>query len=196
MKFTQAARTLQPSEVAKYCEHLQRLQGEDRLLRFGAVVSNQWINNYTQHINFSQDCIKAFFEDSTIVAAIHISAYQTTEGRAAEVALSVEYQYRQKGLGTFLMEKAILWCRNRYILRIDAHWLSKNVAVTKMAKHFGVQVINNSQKSDAHLRMHLPNLAILTQEASEEKVVFLQADLSLNPSLTKQLVSYHQTFHN
>jgi hypothetical protein len=84
-------RTLLPTEFPVYAEHLKRLSKEDRRLRFGTPVTNDFIDQYVAKINPTESIILGHFDSYlNLVAAIQVACISSHE---AEIGLLVSNSY-------------------------------------------------------------------------------------------------------
>lgn len=130
-------RILTPSEWAGYRAHLLRLDGEARRLRFGFPIDDEGVRAHVAGLNPVRDRVLALVRNGRVVAAAHIAAGIADggpEGRSAELAFSVDAALRGQGIGRALLDRALLWSRNRGFRRVWVLFLSDNHAMAYLAR--------------------------------------------------------------
>jgi GNAT superfamily N-acetyltransferase len=158
-------RALTPSELPNYVEHLLRLDSADRRMRFGFPIGDTGMRALVQRIDLRTGHILALFDDIDVVAAAHI-------GRAsddvAELALSVDREWRGRGVGSELFARAVLWARNRGIRQAIVYCLSENQAMRHIVRKAGGQMTVAAGEIEGQLEL-LPGtpLSLLVEEAFE-----------------------------
>lgn len=142
-----ALRMLMPFELDTYRDHLLRLGADDRRLRFGTPASDARILAFADGIDFHQTRVLARLDASlNVVAAVQISLHSR---RVVELAFSVERAYRRAGLGTELMNRALLWARNRRRSNAHVHCLAENIAMRRLAAAAGMEMTTAGGETEA-----------------------------------------------
>lgn len=130
-------RILTPSEWAGYRAHLLRLDGEARRLRFGFPIDDEGIRAHVARLNPMRDRVLALVRNGRVVAAAHIAAgiaEAGADGRSAELAFSVDAALRGQGIGKALLDRALLWSRNRGLRRVWVLFLTDNHVMGRLAR--------------------------------------------------------------
>src|SRR3569623_1862955 len=120
-KFPICVKELSKRNRSHLLHHLLGLSKEDRLLRFGAMLSDELIFKYVQAINFSYDKIFGVYDGRcTLLAAGHLAfaprdavpalSEVTEKERIAELGVSVSASARGCGIGTKLFKRAAIHC--------------------------------------------------------------------------------------
>jgi RimJ/RimL family protein N-acetyltransferase len=144
---------VQPSIFKKQiAEHLKKLQGEDRRLRFGYMVKDEGIDSYVERMS-SKDIIFAVFDlDMQIVAMAHFSLL---EDGTAELGLSVNSDRRGEQLGSKLFYRAILTAKILGIEEVFVQCLIENKIMQHLAKKHDMQVQTHYGTGEAEGRIDL-----------------------------------------
>jgi hypothetical protein len=90
-------RELHPGHREKIRLHLLGLSDADRSLRFGLHTSDEVINNYVAHIDFSNDSVFGVFDKQlNLIACAHLAypAFKQVNKRTAEFGVSVSTEGR------------------------------------------------------------------------------------------------------
>lgn len=161
-----AVRTLSRVERVKYREHLLRLLPEHRRLRFGAFVADARIVEFADGIDLNKTHILGHFGlDLELVAAVHI---EIIGSKAVELAFSVDAPFRRCGIGRALMDRALLWARNRGYSRVHVHCLTENIAMRRLARSAGIALTTEAGESDALIELQSATpLSLLAESLSE-----------------------------
>ena len=176
-------------EKAVYARHLLRLNDDDRYLRFGRHVKNKLILDFVNETNYSKVCvIGAFDEDLEIVGAVHIVTSKDKEGKNfAEIALSVDKEYRSQGLAQKLSARALSWRQMRYIKGIEVQWLSHNNPVAHLVKYFGGEVQTEEEESTAVFSFEKPEFIQIVKEKLKRNLEFLHYTIFINKRFFRKI---------
>ena len=136
--------------------HLLSMDAEDRRLRFGHAVSAESILAYTTGIRWPQCWIVGAFEDGVLrgVAELRTGGRPCADSRTAELSVTVERAYQNRGIGTRLLERALLIARNRGFQSLFLLCLPENVKMQHIARKFGKQM--SFRDGDVELRIITP----------------------------------------
>lgn len=140
-------RILTPSEWASYESHLLRLEGEARRLRFGYLVNDETVRAHVAGLDPMRDRVLALVQNGRVAAAVHIgidASEKGPEGSSAELAFSVDHSLRGQGIGRALLDRALLWSRNRGLRRVWVLFLTDNHAMSRLARHAGMSITSEA----------------------------------------------------
>lgn len=183
-KFAIRIKELSMRNRSHLLRHLLGLSAEDRLLRFGAVLSDESIAEYVQALNFSRDRVFGVYDGRfALVAAGHLAfapraalpaLSETTEKeRIAELGISVSASVRGRGIGTDLFKRAAIHCRNADVDTLAMHCLSSNRKMMHIAKKAGMDIRYAYGEADAYLRLPPADPSSMMQEALQEQAAAL-----------------------
>ncbi len=158
-------RILHPAERYRFREHLLRLSPEDLYLRFGTAVKPQWIHRYVDGIPYRDPIVGAFNEELELVGAIHIGLHRRGGRREVEIGLSVESAYRNRGLGSRLLRRAVVWAESRGIHRLFLFCMPDNRPMLRVARKNGAKVRWTEDGGEACLTLRRPTPASWWREA-------------------------------
>jgi RimJ/RimL family protein N-acetyltransferase len=157
-----AIRTLLPFEWNRYERHLLRLDGEDRRLRFGSTVKDEGIRAFVRRLDIRRTLVLGHLDAAgEVVGAVQIFL---ADARSVELAFSVEAAFRVLGLGTALMERALLWARNRGLRQVYLHCWTDNRAMCRLAHRAGMALRTSAADTEASLRLASPSPRSLLRE--------------------------------
>ena len=115
-------------------DHLLRLDPDSRRSRFGSSATAYFIEQYTSHAVTPESVVHGYFEDGALRAAAELRAFGKPFPVDAEAALSVERPWQNRGIGSALLDRAILSAQNRGIRTIQLNCLVDNVRMQAVAK--------------------------------------------------------------
>lgn len=146
-------RKLSILDKGKLIKHLITLQGEERRLRFGGSVNDEYIAEYVEK---SFDGRSKWFAvdhiDGHIVAACHVAIINTD----AELGCSVDADFRNQGLAQLMFDRAITWLRSKGINHVFMHCLSENGAMKHIARKNEMTVVSCCGDSEAEIDLEPP----------------------------------------
>jgi RimJ/RimL family protein N-acetyltransferase len=156
------ARKLTQLDQDKLAAHLTSLEGEDRRLRFGAMVSDNFIENYI-HSSFNTESKWFGCEDAdgNIIAACHAAV----KDNDAELGCSVDKQYRNNGLAQQMFDRAVTWLRTQGIKEVFMHCLTENRAMRHIASKNEMTIVSEYGESDAAVGIQPATTATLMKDA-------------------------------
>lgn len=170
--------------------HFLDLDDSDRLLRFGAVLSDDRLEAYVSGIDFKRDIVFGVYDRVFRLVAVGHLAFAPSEGksagatttkaRVAEFGVSVSRAARGCGMGSRMFERAAIHCRNADVDTLYMHCLTSNQTMMHIAKKAGMEILRERGEADAYLRLLPPNPASLLQEALEEQVATIDYNLKAN----------------
>lgn len=129
-------RKLWIGEGAALRDHLLRLDPESRRNRFGSPVNAYFIDQYASRAITPDSVVHGFFVDGTLRAAVELRPYGKPFPSEAEAALSVERSWQNRGVGSALLERAILAAQNRGIRSIRLNCLVNNRRMQAIARKY------------------------------------------------------------
>jgi GNAT superfamily N-acetyltransferase len=127
-------RRLWAGERDQVREHLLRLDSEDRVLRFGGYESAAQIAAYCERLDWSRVVVVGYLMGGEVRGLGQLELIRAGRPRAAEVAVSVERPFQNRGVGTALLRRLVLAARNRLIERIYMACLMDNGRAVRMAR--------------------------------------------------------------
>ena len=152
-------------------DHFTRLSMEDRRLRFGYCPTDELIEKYVQNAFTEKDSWFGCLGDrGEIVATSHISVLPDGE---AEFGLSIDKEFRGKGLGNQLFERAVSACKVKGITGIFMQCLSENMAMRHMASKNRMSIVTRGGESEAHATLRYQPFTGAIEEAGWTNVVLI-----------------------
>ena len=126
-------------------DHLLRLDDEARRLRFSHFVTPEVILAYVDGIQWDESWIVGAFEGGILrgVAELRDCGHGASDSdapRSGELSVTVEAAFQNQGLGTRLVEEALLIARNRGFRRLYLLCLLENVKMQHVARKFADRI--------------------------------------------------------
>jgi GNAT superfamily N-acetyltransferase len=172
-------RKLYVTEYHKYRDHLLRLDGDSRRMRFGMTVDDGFIGDYTLRLHDMKSIVYAHTIDGDVRAAAELRPLGFQMRGEAEAAFSVEKAWQDSGIGTELLGRIVRAARNRSINRVYMNCLAENRKMQAVAKKFDAilqfdhgDVVGEVAPSHAHYFS-------IWREAVEDEMGFVMAVLDL-----------------
>ncbi len=151
----------------KIIMHLRNLQGEDRRLRFGGGVSDEYISEYVTK-SFDEEC-KWFgvdHIDGHLVATCHVAICNGE----AELGCCVDEDYRGEGLAQQMFDRAVTWLRTKGITNVFMHCLTENAAMRHIARKNEMTLVSGYGDTDASVEVSPPTPATIIKDAYMDRI--------------------------
>lgn len=142
-------RKLTREDTSRLVEHLCKLHGEDRRLRFGMVVTDDYIEKYVLGSFDTESKWFGCIDNEQIISACHVAV---TDGHA-ELGCSVDEKYRNHKLAQLMFDRAITWLRTKGITDVFMHCLSENGAMKHIARKNYMTIVSDGGESDAQVQV-------------------------------------------
>lgn len=172
-------------------KHFLALESQDRLLRFGSVLSDELVANYVHRIDFARDMVYGVYNRVFVLVGVGHLGFAakdatplkhavTSKDRVAELGISVSTSVRGRGVGSKLFERAAIHCRNNDVDTLYMHCLSSNQTMMHIARKAGMEIERAYGEADAYLRLPPPDPASVLQEAVQEQFAVLDYTYKVN----------------
>lgn len=160
-------RTLDFNELPLFRDHLRRLDREDRRLRFGTAVDESVIDRYVRGIDVARDRVLGVFDaGGRLIGAVHVAP---GEDDGCEFAFSVDAEWRGRSIGTQLMERAVLWARNRGLRHAHVYCLAENLPMRHLARKAGMELTHAPGEAEGVMPLLPATPLSLLRELSAER---------------------------
>lgn len=168
-----------PSEMEKFRDHLLRLDRENRRLRFGMPVSDEFIADYAERMSGMKGVVYGFFHEGEMRAAGEMRQIGDIWSTDAEGAFSVEEDYQNRGIGTELLGRLVRAARNRGISRLYMNCLAENTKMQRIARKFRAELHFDHGEVVGRVLPAVPTYLSLWEEAIDDSRGFVMAVLDL-----------------
>ncbi|MFV3075828.1 GNAT family N-acetyltransferase [Niveispirillum fermenti] len=129
-------RPLLPAEAERYAAHLLRLSKTDRRARFMGGVCDDVVRSHVGRIDWGRSLVLVALCGGQVRGAVELGV---DDGRA-ELAISIEDGWQNRGLGRMMVRRAMTMARNRGIRAIELHCLGDNHRMLRIAGRLSAQV--------------------------------------------------------
>lgn len=165
-----AYRALWSWETAEYAAHLKRLDPAARRLRFHGSVSDRALDAHAARAIADRTVrVVGWFKDGVLRGAAEVALIDTPYGLEAEAAFAVEHSDRGHGVGRQLMERALLFARNRGARILHIATEAENRAMIALAAGSGADFDAAGHDVDGVLRAGERTVFSIGLEAIEEE---------------------------
>lgn len=130
-------RELRPAEHRLLEPHLMRLSPASRNLRFGSAVSLVTVQRYCRNDGKPLPIICGAFIGGVLRGVVEIRFGKDAPMSQAEIAISVEDDWQDIGIGSKLMELALERARDHHITQLEVDFLPHNMPMRRLAEKFG-----------------------------------------------------------
>lgn len=168
-------RKLDISERAEVRDHLLRLDPEDRRLRFLGSVDDAAIAAYGDTI-FTSGVIALGCSVHGVLRAVGELRYRMESGGlVGEVAITVERDWQNQGIGTEMLRRLIELARNRSIKTLHLYCLGDNTRMQVVVRKLGGELRYVDGTVEADIAQPWPSCWSLLGEALADGQAVLQA---------------------
>jgi len=178
-------RKLIPAEGGTFRRHLLQLAPEDRQSRFAGSLSDLSIIDHCARIDWLKTVIIGCFVDDALRGAAELHFDDPQPGWRCELAVTVEKDWQEQGIGTELLQRAITVCRNRSVRAIAMICLLDNRRMQRIARKFDGQLAYVEGEVEAEIKLPFPTQFTLAAEAMDESAAWMSAWLRGVESLTR-----------
>ena len=159
-----AFRKLWPQDVGAFTAHLLRLDAEQRALRFGHVVADEWLVSYGASTDWIRSATLGCWVAGELRGVMELKMLDPFWSRSAEVALSVERAFESRGMGTELFKRGMLIARNRGVARAHMQCLPENHSVRRMVRKLQPRVSYGGDQIECEIELDPPDPLSLAAE--------------------------------
>lgn len=161
-------RKLLPAERQLYGAHLRRLHRDDRYARFTGTVSEESIDRHVSGIDWTRTLLIAALDGGEVVGAVELCTDRTLWPNEAELAVSIDHGWQNRGIGGVLVRRALTAARNRGIGRVHFLCLPENRRMRSLLRRLGAEVTVDPDEVSATVALPRPDQFSLALEALEE----------------------------
>jgi GNAT superfamily N-acetyltransferase len=168
MNIPGSIRRLRAAERDKVRDHLLRLDGEDRQLRFGGYASPARIAAYCAELDLRRALILGYLVEGEVRAIGELKPLAGSGPRAAEIAISVERPYQGRGVGSRLLRRLVIAARNRLFERLYMVCLIDNGRMVRLARRFDSRLNVDHGEVEARIEPPWPTWWTVLEETLDE----------------------------
>ena len=137
---------LSPADTPSIGEHLKRLCEFDRYCRFFSAMSDYGIDRYTAGLDWTCMVASGLYRDDELIGIAELgwgaSADNTRDKtpHAAEMAVTVDENYRHRGIAGWLVKEVIRQGQRAGIRQMDASWIGGNDSIAKIMRQHDARI--------------------------------------------------------
>lgn len=149
--------SLDDEDKPKIKSHLKRLNHEDRFMRFFAAASDSVIDRYVDgllDLTTGRGFGVLTIPGRQLVALAHVSRIDVADHRIqAELGISIDVEFRGKGLAKRLMDRVLVYCRANNVNTLYMSCLRENKRMQSISRAAGLTVVVNADEAFAELNL-------------------------------------------
>lgn len=168
-------RRLGSSDAEAIRGHLIRLDTHARRMRFCGPATDQFIEKRVAGLDWASTVFIGAFIEGVLRGVGEIVRVSYVPESSAELALSVEPDFQNAGIGTELVRRLLTAARNRYIQKVYMLCLAENVKMQRIARKFEADLIRDAGEVEGRIRAPWPNYQSFMAEAWDDGMALLHA---------------------
>ncbi len=158
--------------------HFQNLDSDALISRFGIPVPPQNLDSYVDGIFDNAALVFGAFPDACLRGVGELRPTQGRGGRVAEIAITVETPWQDKGIGDALLSRIIAGARNRGIREVHMLCLATNQRMRHLAVKHSADLRLMTGQVEATLTTPWPTPISMVEELAGEYHAFARAILT------------------
>lgn len=162
---TGAYRPLMSFDADTFVAHLLRLSADDRRSRFRQFMSDERISRHARAALEGDKHVIGWFLDGVLRASAEIAL--SDDRQTAEAAFEVESEWRGRGICGELVERALLWARNRGARTLEIYTERANRPMLRAARRRGAAFAFDLSEAEGSIRTVTPDLFSFLREIEE-----------------------------
>jgi len=166
-------RKLARHEAPLLARHLRRLGREDWRARFQGYVSRREAGRHVARLDWARTVVIGAFVGGKLRGAGELHPFSTAEGREAEIAITVEPAWQNRGIGTELLRRLINAARNRLLTRVCLMCLADNARIRHLVEKLEGSLRTELGQSEGEIAPLPPTFATLFEESAENGAAWL-----------------------
>lgn len=184
--------TLDDEDKPKILNHLLRLDLDDRYLRFFASLNDHSLRKYVNEI-LDLDGGRGFgiftLPDRKLIAFAHVSSSEQKDHLVkAEIGISVDKEFRGKGLAKRLMDRILVYCKANGINTLFMSCLRENKAMQHIARSAGLKLGIDAGEAFAELEFsEAEKVASMSHEIAYQQITVFDKAYRNNQLLVNEL---------
>ena len=147
-------RALSHPNAPTYRAHLLRLGDECRRARFGNCVSDKFLQAYVEHIEPTNALVIGWYDGAELRGAVELRSLDADWCPTAEIAFSIEQDWRRRGIGTALMFHAMAAARKLALERLFMSCHAFNRPMVRIAERAAAEFDFSNNECSATISVH------------------------------------------
>jgi GNAT superfamily N-acetyltransferase len=158
-------RKLLPTDLGTYRDHLLRLSSNDRYSRFCGFKTDEAIAVYCRGIDWRFTIMVGCFVRGELRAVAELRTEPKIWPGEGELAVSVERDFQNQGLGSGVVRRILTAARNRAIRRLVLICLMSNRRMQAVVRKFLGELDSEHGEVTGRIELPWPSQMSLLQEA-------------------------------
>ena len=152
------------TRYSEYADWLKQQDADTRNLYFGITATDSAIDELMAKITANPDDHKFLvaIKNNQWAGTVHIAI----NANEVEFGIIVLTNMRGMGIGSQLIDEAILWARNRGFRELSMYCLTWNRPIMHLCHKHGLESKNLQGTSEVKLQLPPPNLVTLSREVT------------------------------
>lgn len=134
------ARPLTGLDSGSLIDHFQRMNEVDRYTRFFSAVSDDGIRNIVNGFDWSRMIALGAFKNNLLLGVAELGWESGQTPARSELAMSVDREYRNVGLASWLIKDTFRMGQDRGVREIYASWLGGNDPVGRIMNRLNARM--------------------------------------------------------
>ncbi len=142
-------RKLRQSDIPEVTQHLLRLDRRTRRSRFGAFVNDDFIRTYAKGVIDVDTLVYGAFIDGSLRAIGELRGLLHAWPHDAELALSVEPDWQDMGIGSMLFSRLVMVSQNRGVKTLHVIFSNENRNMQSIAAKHHPKIVHSRGQIEA-----------------------------------------------
>jgi GNAT superfamily N-acetyltransferase len=177
-----AYRKLLPADAPAFAQHLGRLSGAERRLRFMGGMSDEAVRGHARQLDWLRCIVIGYFDRGTLRGAAELQLAARGLPLRFEGAFTVETPWQGRGVGTELLRRSITVARNRAARGLHISCFSDNHRIQHIGQKFGAEFHQQAGEADGEIPLAVPTWGSVCSEGCDESWGWLLLWLDRHPA--------------
>jgi RimJ/RimL family protein N-acetyltransferase len=155
---TGCVRRLGRGDHGMVCAHLARLAADDRYARFSRPMNESALDNFCQGVSWLRTFLLGYFVSDEIRGLGELRLRSYRDPSVAELALSIERDFQNRGIGTELFRGLLLLARSRGVQRVWMQYRMENLRLRHIAARFGARITVQQGEAEGYVDLQSPSV--------------------------------------
>lgn len=166
-------RKLAPEDGESLRRHYYRHHFDDLRLRFCGVLSERALAEYCERFDWKHKIVIGAEHAGVLRGVAELALPRKDGAQTAELALSVERQFQNRGIGTELLRRGLLVARNRLVPAVSMTMLAENGRMHALATRHFADITSGQGETEALLWQAWPDsLSVIEELAWDGRSLF------------------------
>ena len=167
-------RKLWKNDIPEITQHLLRLDHKARRSRFGIFVKDSFIKTYAERLIGVDTLVFGAFIDDRLRAIGELRGIFKTWPHEAELAVSVETEWQDKGIGSALFDRLVTASRNRGVNSLNVLFFKENKRMKSIAAKHHPRIRSESDQVEATFSSPWATPVSLAREMMQDASAYIR----------------------